>query len=101
MYDLKYISNVNVFSYENLTRTVTVNKGIGTPLNFTLKALRAKEWSQKADYGINENIATDLFTDISSSNLQGFSVDNFDILDHQEIGDMHVLTMTDQVIHKN
>lgn len=75
---------------------VTLHRGVGTYVNFTLKALRASDWSIKADFGIKENVET-TFTDLSPATLQGFSVENFDILDYQEIGGMSVLTMTDQV----
>lgn len=74
-----------------------VKRDVAESVNFTLKVMPAKEWSAKQDFGINENIDTQSFTEVSQKNLEGFSVDNFDIVDYQPSDKAHHLMMTDQV----
>lgn len=66
-------------------------------VNFSLKVMDSSEWSFKHDFGINENINTQSFTDISQQNFEGFSADNFDIVDYRPTENMHHIMMTDQV----
>ncbi|ODN04202.1 Carboxypeptidase D [Orchesella cincta] len=86
--------------YESQTIRVKVKRDVAESINFTLKAMEAKDWSLKQDYGIRENIDSQSFTEISEKNLQGFAVDNYDIVDYQPAEGVQHLMMTDQVIRK-
>jgi hypothetical protein len=83
--------------YESQSQIVTVKRDVGLQLNFTLKALPARDWSAKEDYGLTDNIDVESFTNLTVSDLLGFMGDNFDIIDHEQSGGFHHITMTDQV----
>lgn len=84
-------------SYESQTVPVKVKRDTATEINFTLKIMDPKEWSAKKDFGIMENVDTHSFTEVKAENLQGFSADNFDIVEYNPTEKMHHLKMTDQV----
>ncbi|CAL8120113.1 unnamed protein product [Orchesella dallaii] len=83
--------------YENQTIRVRVTRDTAESINFTLKAMEAKVWSTKQDFGILENIDSQSFTEISEKNLQGFAIDNYDIVDYRPTDVVQHLMMTDQV----
>lgn len=74
-----------------------MKRDVAESVNFTLKLMDSKEWSRKEDYGLTQNIDIQSFTEINAKNLQGFSLDNYDIVDYQSAEDLHHLAMTDQV----
>jgi len=91
--DLNYLTR-----YESQSQTVIVKRDVATKLNITLKAVAAKEWSEISDYGIPDNIATDTFSNLTSSDFEGFMGDNYGIIDHEQVGGIHHITMTEEVI---